>query len=99
MESELDRFMARTAPPPDISRERVERIKGAVMARIDAQEGQARRVGASLPPAAFLARLGLPAALSLALGVLAGLHATPMASSAAGLARMVSNVYGTVVLY
>ncbi len=100
MESELDRFVARAVPSPDVSGERVARIKAAVMARLDEREEAVHPVVPAPRPAALFARLGLPLALSLALGVLVGQYAThasvPMAS---GLALMVSNVYESTVLY
>lgn len=93
MDAELDRLMAETLPPPDISRQRVQRVMGAVMARLD------ERAPPGFRPLPFLSRLSIPFALALVLGIVTGL-AQPAAEQAGhGLAQMASTVYDRSVRY
>lgn len=94
MDPDLDRLMAESLPAPQVSPERVRRLKAAVMARIDA-----RAPPPAHRPFAFLPRLGVPAVLALALGVIVGLRLPVNDPPAGGLAYLVSTVYETSVHY
>lgn len=93
---ELDEMMGRLAPPPEVTSDRVARVMGNVMARLDETRpatGSVSRFASWLAGLVPVSRFALPMAAAALLGIVVGQEVRPAGEAVALDQALVSTYY------